>query len=258
VGPDFQSPQPPDVAGFLPARASGLRSGEVIAGQKLARGAPVPDRWWELLRSPQLNRLIEAGIAHNADLEAAEAAVRVAEANALAQRAALFPTVDASFDASRRRVPTRTLQSDAATGASVYSLHTAQVSVSYIPDVWGATRRQIETADAQTELQAFQREAVFLTLTTNIALAAIQEASLRGQLAATRRLIGIQDELLGILRRQNESGQTRFPTSSCRRPRLPRRSCSFRRWRRRWRSSATCLRSSRAIFPLTIRLRLLR
>src|SRR4029077_940470 len=98
-----------------------------------------------------------------------------------------------------------------ANNASTFSLHTAQVSVSYVPDVFGGTRRSIEAADALTEAQAFQREGVYLTLTANIALAAIQEASLRGQIAATRRLISLQTRLLGILRRQNSLGQIAMP-----------------------------------------------
>ena len=61
------------------------------------------------------------------------------------------------------------------------------------------------------ENQAFLREGVYLTLTSNIALAAIQEASLRGQIAATQRIITLQTQLLGILRQQNERGQIALP-----------------------------------------------
>jgi outer membrane protein TolC len=65
-------------------------------------------------------------------------------------------------------------------------LHTAQVTVAYALDVWGGTRRQIESLEALAEAQAFQREGVYLTLTANIALAAIQEASLRAQVTTNR------------------------------------------------------------------------
>ena len=83
--------------------------------------------------------------------------------------------------------------------------------MSYVADVWGATRRQLESLEAIAENQAFQREGVYLALTANIALAAIQEASLRGQIAATRRLISLQSQLLDILRRQNNLGQIALP-----------------------------------------------
>ena len=44
-----------------------------------------------------------------------------------------------------------TVTPTAATGAAVYSLHTAQVTVGYALDVWGGTRRQIESLEAQAE-----------------------------------------------------------------------------------------------------------
>src|SRR5262245_14759668 len=96
VGPDFKTPEPPPAQGYLP--------GQVIAGARDVSG-----RWWERFRSPSLNRLIDDAIAHNSDLQAAEAAVRVAQANALAQRGALFPEFTASLDSNRQQVPTRTL-----------------------------------------------------------------------------------------------------------------------------------------------------
>jgi NodT family efflux transporter outer membrane factor (OMF) lipoprotein len=203
VGPDFQRPLSPETTGFLSPR------GDRIPGT--APGADIAARWWEVFRSRELNRLIADGIANNADLAAAEAAVRVAQANANALRGTLFPVLTASFDASRQQVPTQTLTSNATSGADTYSLHTPQVSVAFVPDVFGGTRRAIESADAQTEQSVFQREAAYVTLASNIALAAIQEASLRGQIAATQRLIDIQNQLLDILRRQNERGQIALP-----------------------------------------------
>jgi NodT family efflux transporter outer membrane factor (OMF) lipoprotein len=207
VGPDFVPPEPPPVTGYLP----GADSGERVLGKAFLYGADIPNRWWELFRSRGLNDLIEQGILHNADLQAAEAAVRVAQANALAQRGALFPQVAANWNSSRQKVPIATLDSPAANNAEIFSLHTAQVTVSYAADVWGGTRRQVESLQALAENQAFQREAVYLTLTSNIALAAIQEASLRGQISATRRLIALQTQLLQILRQQNSLGQIALP-----------------------------------------------
>jgi NodT family efflux transporter outer membrane factor (OMF) lipoprotein len=201
VGPDFQSPPPPGITGFLPGQR------ESVPGAAVIRGARISARWWDVFRSRNLNRLIQDGIENNPDLQAAEAAVRVAQANALSLRGTLFPVINATFDASRQMTPLATLTSNVPSGADTYSLHTPQVTVAFVPDVFGGTRRAIESADALAEQQSFQREAVYVTLASNIALAAIQEASLRGQIAATKRLIDIQTQLLDILRRQNERGQ---------------------------------------------------
>jgi NodT family efflux transporter outer membrane factor (OMF) lipoprotein len=210
VGPGFIAPPPPDVASFLPGRGA---SGDRVAGRTMVRGAEIPPAWWELFRSPALNRLVQEGLIYNADLAAAEAAVRVAHANAMAQRGTLFPVVSVSLDASRQKVPVEPAIDPNTGGAtpSIYRLVTRQVSVSFVPDVWGGARRQIESADARTQAQAFQREGVYLTLASNIALAAIEEARLRGQLAAANRIIGLQTDLLQVLQRQHDQGAIALP-----------------------------------------------
>ena len=58
-----------------------------------------------------------------------------------------------------------------------------------MPDVFGGLQRQAESARAQAEAQRFVLEATYLTLTTNVVAAAVQEASLRAQLAAARDVV---------------------------------------------------------------------
>ena len=66
-----------------------------------------------------------------------------------------------------------------------------------MPDVWGGNFRAVESLDAAAEQQLFQLEAAYLALTSNVVTAAIQEASLRGQIAATQRIIEIERDILG-------------------------------------------------------------
>ena len=79
---------------------------------------------------------------------------------------------------------------------------TPQLSLSYAPDVFGGTRRQIESLAAQAEFQRFELEATYLTLTSNVVVAAVQEASLRGQIAATQDIIKNQAQQLNIVRQR--------------------------------------------------------
>ncbi len=210
LGPDFVTPAPPAVVGYLPPIGSS-KPADFIFGQTLIGGGEIPSHWWESFRSPHLNDLIECGIAHNPNLQAAEAAVRMAQATAYAQEGALFPVIGANFNPTRQEIPQKALITNAATGADIYSLHTGQVTVAYVADVFGGVHRQVESVQAQAELQSFQREGVYITLTSNIALAAIQEASLRAQIAATHRIVDLQAKLLNILHRQNERGQIAQP-----------------------------------------------
>ena len=206
VGPDFYRPPPPPVSGYTPGReivqtvsAPGLAG----AAQRFVRGRDIPGEWWALFHSPQLKSLIEEALRNNPDLDAAQAALRVARANANAQRGAFWPSVDGSFSATRQRDAADNTGSPPAT----YNVFTGQVSVSYVPDVFGANQRAVESLDAQTDAQRFQLEATHLTLTTNIVLAVVQEASLRGQIAATQKIIVIAKDVLDLLRRQRALGQ---------------------------------------------------
>jgi Outer membrane efflux protein len=87
-----------------------------------------------------------------------------------------------------------------------FNLFTTQLNISYSPDVFGGTRRSIEALAAQADSQRFALEATYLILTSNLAGAAIQEASLRGQIMATQSIIKIERDILELLRRQHGLG----------------------------------------------------
>jgi NodT family efflux transporter outer membrane factor (OMF) lipoprotein len=209
VGPDFKRPAAPQAATFSPQPAPTAipAAGDAeTATQRIVQGMDIPGQWWTLFHSPELNALIEQAIKANPDLQAAQAALHAARENYLATRGELFPTVSASFSPSRNRDPTGTLAPVLNSGSPVYSLYTAQVGISYTLDVFGGTRRAIEAASAQAEAQRFQVEAAYLTLTSNVVLAAVQEASIRAQIAATEKIIDTINEALGIMRKQLELG----------------------------------------------------
>ena len=87
-----------------------------------------------------------------------------------------------------------------------YSLYTLGLTVSYNLDLWGGTRRAIESADALAEAQCFQLEGAYLSLASNVVAAAILEAGLREQVKATQDIIASQRDTLNILTRQSGLG----------------------------------------------------
>ena len=76
----------------------------------------------------------------------------------------------------------------------------------FAPDVFGGNRRQVESLTAQADFQRFQLEATYLTLTSNVVAAAIQEASLRAQVSSTLSIIKIETEMLDQLHQQFKVG----------------------------------------------------
>jgi NodT family efflux transporter outer membrane factor (OMF) lipoprotein len=209
VGPDFARPAPPAVTGYTPELTPEQTASAPIAGgeaQHFVQGLDIPGQWWTLFRSPALNALIEQAIAANPTLPAAQAALRQAWENVYAEQGLLFPTVQAGFSTSRNKSSANL--SPVTSGTTLYySFYTPQVTVSYAPDVFGGTRRQIESLVATAESQRFELEAAYLTLTSNVVGAAVQEASLRGQIAATEEIVKVDSEGLDILRRQLQLGQ---------------------------------------------------
>ena len=213
VGPNFTPPAAPDLTGYLPGKLSSPNPGPgapKVAGQHFVTGADVSARWWSAFRSRPLDDLVRQSIDHNPNLQAAEAAIRVAQYNAQAQRGLFFPQVTGNSTSSKQLFSNAGSVFGADLGSvpqTQYSLVTNQLTVSFVPDIWGGNFRAVENLDAVTEQQLFQLEAAYLALTSNVVTAAIQEASLRGQIAATQRIIGIERNLLDILKRQFNFGQ---------------------------------------------------
>jgi NodT family efflux transporter outer membrane factor (OMF) lipoprotein len=172
--------------------------------QTFVSGGAIPAAWWELFQSQALNRLIEEALKTNPDLDAAMAALRVAHETTAAGEGALFPTVDAGANITREK------ESSIAFGGSssipAFTLYNASVSVSYALDVFGLARRSIEELAAQEEMQRYQLEAARISLSANVVTAAVTEASLRGQIAATQTIIDDEQKQLDLLQAQLDLG----------------------------------------------------
>lgn len=213
VGPNFTPPAAPDVTGYVPGKLNSPNPGPGaprVAGQHFVSGAEVSARWWSAFKSPLLNELVKQAVDRNPNLQAAEAAIKIAQYNAQAQRGLFFPQVSGNSTSSKLLLSNAGSVFDGDLGSvpqTQYSLVTNQLTVSFVPDIWGGNFRAVESLDAVTEQQFFQLEAAYLALTSNVVTAAIQEASLRGQIAATQRIIGIERNLLDILKRQFSFGQ---------------------------------------------------
>ncbi len=208
VGPKYKAPAPPQVIGYTRAPITTTSATPNVAGgeaQKFVDGQDIPGEWWTLFHSKPLDDLIERSLKANPDIKAAQAALMVARENVLAQRGAYFPSASAGFSADHSKT-SNVVSSFTANGALTYSLYTPQVSVSFVPDVFGLNRRTVESLAAQEQQARFALAATHITLSSNIVLAAIQEASLREQIATTRELINVNAEMLKILQQQFATG----------------------------------------------------
>jgi len=210
VGPDFEPPKLSTEAGYSAAslpRATVSSAGPNAEAQNFIVGTDIPGEWWSLFQSPALDALVRQAIRNNPDIAAAQAAIKVGRELTRAQTGADYPAVTGGFSATRQLTPLGSLTPTAATSSSVYTLYTAQLAVSYMPDIWGVNARTVEALQAQDEIRRFQYEAAFLTLTSNVVIAAITEAELRGQIEAATEIIALEEESLALLQRQYDLGQ---------------------------------------------------
>jgi NodT family efflux transporter outer membrane factor (OMF) lipoprotein len=208
VGPNFKKPAAPEGAAYTEnPPAATVATANVSGGdaQRFANGGDISADWWTLFHSAPLNELIENSLTNNHDLKAAQAALRVARENVLAQRGAYYPSVTGNFSATRQRQSGQ-IAPALNSNAFLYDLFTPQVSVSFVPDVFGLNRRTVESLQAQEQEVRFQMIAAYTTLTSNVVVAAIQAGSLQMQIDATRQLVDVNGKMLQILKYQLAKG----------------------------------------------------
>ncbi|MFZ1545720.1 MAG: efflux transporter outer membrane subunit [Candidatus Nitrotoga sp.] len=228
MGPDFKKPEAPLATGYAPqpshqeAAVAPVQAGEL---QKYNATAVIPFDWWTMFHSPQINSLIERAFKTNPSIQSAQAALRQLQQNVIAQEGFFYPTLGVNYSPSRNKIGGngggnalglqgngRNIQTGLNPAGPIfvapvyYNYHIAQLSVGYVPDVFGGNRRQVESLQAQLNAQHFQLEATYITLASNVVAAALQEASLRSQIAVMQKIISFHNENLEIMRKQLKFG----------------------------------------------------
>jgi NodT family efflux transporter outer membrane factor (OMF) lipoprotein len=224
VGPRYHKPEAPANAGYAPTPLPEVTAAAAIHGgepQRLISDRDIPFEWWQLFQSPALNALVAQAFKANPTVTAAQAALSQSQELVRAQRGFFFPSVGSALQAERTKVAGNLTQGDslgiqgngnnlseppAPASPLYYQLYTAGLTVGFVPDVFGANRRQVESLDAQRDAQRFALEATYITLASNVVAAAIQEASVRAQIEATQQIITADEKALQILRDQMRLG----------------------------------------------------
>ncbi len=222
VGPDFKLPAAPNAKTYSPQpMPPETADATVLAGnaQKLNPATTIPFDWWTLFKSPQINALITRAFTNNPTIQSAQASLRRAQQSVIAQQGYFYPNAEASYSPSRTKIAGnmgssapgvqangQVIAPDTVGAPVYYNFHVAQLSVGYVPDIFGGNRRQVESLQAQLQAQHFQMEASYITLASNIVAAALQEATLRAQIKSIKEIIKLNNENLEILHKQLELG----------------------------------------------------
>jgi multidrug efflux system outer membrane protein len=158
-------------------------------------------QWWSEFNDPNLTSLIERAVVSNLDLRQAEERVRQARASRRIVTAGFWPTADATADLTRSRTPA------SVTGpATMTNLFQAGLDAAWELDVFGGTRRNIESADADFRAAVEDRRDVLVTLVSEVALNYVQLRGYQQEIIIAQKNLKAQQESAGVVRKRYEGG----------------------------------------------------
>lgn len=169
-------------------------------------GEAVSSSWWKAYGDPVLDRMVDDALAYNADLRLAIARVDEARAALGARRADQFPGVSANAGAARNRASQESVTGVPAGVNPEYSSYRATLNAAYEIDFWGKYRRATEAARAELLAAQASREAVRLTLLSDVARGYFNLRALDAQVEVTRRTISTRLASTALQRLRFEAG----------------------------------------------------
>lgn len=163
------------------------------------------DHWWQLYHEPRLDQLQLRLLVNNADLAAALAHYRQAQAFNLQTRSALFPQVTATGNGQRdRESDTRPLRG--ATSPANYDSYTVGAGIDYELDLWGRVRNTVEAGKDDTLAAAADLASAQLSLQAQLADSYIQLRGLDQQIALLQQSIDAYQKALQLTRTRHAGG----------------------------------------------------
>ena len=206
VGPDFVAPSRPHETNYVIGQAATVSTQALgDATQQIRLGGGLELDWWTRLRSPDLDRTVTLALSSNRTLEIARANLSRSSEEIKVARAGLLPQIDATAGIARQQYGASFLGPLAATFPA-FSAYSVGVGVSYDVDVFGRTRRGIELAAADKDVQQEALRAAQLGIAGNTVLAALQVASTRAQIDVVNSVVASDQRTLGLVQARLAAG----------------------------------------------------
>jgi NodT family efflux transporter outer membrane factor (OMF) lipoprotein len=182
-----------------------LSASKVLSDANVTQDAWPDSTWWTRLGDPQLNQLIEEGLAGSPTLRMAEARTRAALAQAGAAKSALYPQVDAKADTTRERFPSDSLIPPPYAGTwTEYS--ELQATLNWEVDFWGKNRAAYQRALGEARATALDTQAARLALSANIAHAYVQLERAYLQLDVAQATLAQREQIYKLTQDRAEAG----------------------------------------------------
>ena len=164
------------------------------------------DGWWRRYGDPQLPQLMEQGLADAPDLAAAAARLRAAEGFAQQAGAALKPTVDAFAVPELSKQSQNTETPSAAVPNGWNDRSAMGLAFSLDLDLWGKNRAASRAAQAEAQSARYEFDEARLAITTGIASAYAELASLYAQRDSLEDALSIRTKSATLVKQRVDIG----------------------------------------------------
>lgn len=161
-------------------------------------------QWWRGFNSAQLDDLIAQAQKANDDIAAAVARVREADAQVRIAGAPLFPSLQATGDATRQRA--KPASAPPGTPATIFNQFSAQLGASYELDFWGKNLANRRAASFSADASRYDRATVELTVMTSVAATCFQAMASHDRLEVAQQDLTTAQEILRGLKVQASVG----------------------------------------------------
>lgn len=162
-------------------------------------------QWWRAFDDPVLTELVDRAARDNLSLAQSVARLRQAREALVVSRSAFFPSLSASGGYNRSEtlkgggttitLPDGTVTTTGGGGSDSFSLGG---DASWQIDLFGGTRRSVESSRAQYEAAGYDSRAVLLSVESEIARNYVLARAYQAQIANARASLAIQDDNLEI------------------------------------------------------------
>lgn len=174
--------------------------------------------WWTLFHDAELTSLVERAVSANLDVQLAQMRLREVRTQLRVTTASLAPSLNATVSAAREKdstnAPAPVLRDRNGTNESssgqAENLFQAGFDASWELDLFGRQRRVIEGAQAGAEMMVFERDAVVLSLLTEVARTYIELRAAQRQIAIANRSLASQMDRVKLIRSRYAGGMATY------------------------------------------------
>lgn len=196
VGPDYKPP-----GTQMPGSYAELAN---AAGTGLDASSAAEATWWQRFDDAELASLVERAVAANNSLKVAEARVRQARSAREVARSFLFPRIGVGASVLRFRGSNALLDlPDANLEGNLFQVG---FDAEWAVDLWGGTRRMVESAAAEEQGSASRRRGVVLMIASETARAYMELRGAQRELEVAHSTLDSQNQTLAVTQERHANG----------------------------------------------------